>query len=93
MMIPGKLSLKAAKQMIDDRPIDGYATSVNFWSLPALAGVTPSPEVLSQPQRITRWFALGLTVELAGTELRETALIDGGPSPAKLIRRSYGDQP
>jgi general secretion pathway protein K len=93
MMIPGKLSLKAAKQMIDDRPIDGYATSVNFWSLPALAGVTPSPEVLSQPQRITRWFALDLTVELAGTDLRETALIDGGPSPAKLIRRRYGDQP
>jgi general secretion pathway protein K len=93
MMIPGKLSLKAAKQMIDDRPAGGYATSVNFWSLPGLAGVTPSPEVLNQPQRITRWFALDLTVQLGGAELQETALIDGGPLPAKLIRRSYGDQP
>ncbi len=93
MMIPGKLSLKAAKQMIDDRPAGGYATTVNFWSLPGLAGVTPSPEVQNQPQRITRWFALDLTVELNGAELRETALIDGGLSPAKLIRRSYGDQP
>ena len=91
MMIPGQLSVQAAKRMIDERPSNGYASIVSFWSLPALAGVSPSAEAQAQVTMKTRWFALDLSVTLAGAELRETALIDAGLAPARLVRRAYGD--
>jgi general secretion pathway protein K len=47
--------------------------------------------VLEQTRIKTRWFALDLSIELAGAELRETALVDGLLAPAKLVRRAYGD--
>lgn len=91
MLIPGKLNLQIAKQMIDERPQGGYGSVVNFWSLPAKSGITPSPEILAQTQVKTRWFALDLSIELAGAELRETALVDALLAPARLVRRVYGD--
>lgn len=91
MLIPGQLSVQTAKRMIDERPANGYADIVSFWSLPALAGVSPSAEVQAQVKTKTRWFALDLSVLLAGAELRETALIDAGLAPARLVRRAYGD--
>jgi general secretion pathway protein K len=91
MLIPGKLNVQTAKRMIDERPLGGYGSVVNFWSLPAQSGITPSPEVLEQTRVKTRWFALDLSIELAGAELRETALVDGLVAPARLVRRAYGD--
>ncbi len=91
MLIPGKLNVQIAKRMIDERPRGGYGSVVNFWSLPAQSGITPSPEVLEQTRVKTRWFALDLSIELAGAELRETALVDGLIAPARLVRRAYGD--
>jgi general secretion pathway protein K len=91
MLIPGKLNLQIAKQMIDQRPQGGYGNVVNFWSLPAKNGITPSPEILAQTQVKTRWFALDLSIQLAGAELRETALVDALLAPARLVRRAYGD--
>lgn len=91
MLVPGRLDLRAAKRMIDARPASGYASAVEFWSLPAQSGITPPPEAMQQTQVKTRWFSLDLTVELAGAELREIALIDARVAPPKLVRRSYGD--
>ncbi len=91
MLAPGQLSVQVAKRVIDERPANGYANVVSFWSSPTLAGVTPSSEVQGQVQMKTRWFALDLSVLLAGAELRETALIDAGLPPARLVRRAYGD--
>lgn len=91
MLIPGKLNLQIARAMIDARPQSGYGSIVNFWSLPAKSGITPSPEIFAQTQLKTRWFALDLSIELAGAELRETALVDALIAPVKLVRRAYGD--
>jgi general secretion pathway protein K len=91
MLIPGRLNVQIAKRMIDERPVGGYTNVVNFWSLPAKNGITPSPEILAQTQIKTRWFSLDLSIELAGAELRETALLDAALAPAKLVRRAYGD--
>ena len=91
MMVPDQLNVQIAKRVIDERPANGYASVVSFWSLPAFAGLSPSSEVQAQAQMKTRWFALDFSVALAGAEMRETALVDAGLPPAKLVRRSYGD--
>ncbi len=91
MLIPGQLSVQTAKRMIDERPTNGYASVVSFWNLPVLAGISPPGEVSAQPQMKTRWFALDLSVSLAGAELRETALIDASQNGTLLVRRMYGD--
>ncbi len=91
MLIPGRLNLQTAKRMIDERPRGGYTSIVSFWSLPAQSGITPPPEVVEQTRLKTRWFALDLSIELAGAELRETALVDAVIAPARLVRRAYGD--
>lgn len=91
MLVPQRLNVGIARRMIDARPQGGYGNAMTFWSLPALSGLTPSPEVIGQTQIKTRWFELDLSVDLAGAELRETALIDGGRVPVRLVRRAYGD--
>jgi general secretion pathway protein K len=40
----------------------------------------------------TNWFRLELVGELAEFQLRETGLIDGRLRPARLVRRSFGEQ-
>ena len=91
MLLPDKLSLAFAQRMIDERPPTGYSAVENFWSKPALRGISPPLEVMAQTQIRTRWFALEMQIELGGAELSETALIDGAISPAKIVRRSWGD--
>lgn len=91
MLLPDKLSLAFAQRMIDERPPTGYSAIENFWSKPALRGISPPLEVMAQTQTKTRWFALEMQVELGGAELNEMALIDGAGSPAKIVRRSCGD--
>lgn len=91
MLLPDKLSLAFAQRMIDERPPTGYSAIENFWSKPALRGISPPLEVMAQTQTKTRWFALEMQVELGGAELNEMALIDGAASPAKIVRRSWGD--
>jgi general secretion pathway protein K len=91
MLLPGQIDANAAKSIIAQRPRDGYTSMVDFWKLPALAGQTPSPDVLAQPQLKTRWFSLEVDVQLGGIELRQTSLIDATITPVKIIRRAYGD--
>jgi general secretion pathway protein K len=91
MLLPEKLTLAFAQRMIDERPPTGYSAVENFWSKPALRGISPPLEVMAQTQLKTRWFALELHVELGGTEFSEMALIDGADNPAKIVRRSWGD--
>lgn len=91
MLLPDKLSLAFAQRMIDERPPTGYSAVENFWSIPALRGISPPLEVMAQTQIKTRWFALEMQIELGGAELNEMALIDGAISPAKIVRRSWGD--
>lgn len=90
MLMPGALNVATAQRMIDERPASGYSAIENFWAKPALRGLSPPLEVMAQTQVKTRWFALGMQVELGGAALTETALIDGAMNPAKIVRHSYG---
>ena len=90
MLLPGQLDAARAAQMLLRRPASGWDSIEAFWKEPALAGVTPDLEVHGQPQLRTRWFALDLDVELGGAQVTETALIDGGLTPARLVVRRWG---
>lgn len=91
MLVPGRINLTIARAMIEARPQSGFSSASEFWALPARSGITASPEALGQTQVKSRWFALDVTIELAGAELRETALFDAGSPPVRLIKRAYGD--
>ena len=90
MLIPDQLDGERARQIIAARPPEGWDDLDSFWKLPSLAALVPAMEVRDQPQLRTRWFALDLDVELAGAQVTETALIDGGLSPARVVLRRWG---
>ncbi|WP_336960046.1 type II secretion system minor pseudopilin GspK [Sphingobium aquiterrae] len=91
MLLPGKMSIDQARQLLAQRPADGYGSLSSFWALPARAGLTPLGEVGEQTRLTTRWFNVGIRVDLGGTQVTETALIDAQDNPARLVRRQWGE--
>lgn len=91
MLIPQQLTIERARQMLLERPADGYSSVSQFWKLPALEALVPPQEAQEQVRVTTRWFDLSISVELAGAELTETALIDASRRPSRLARRQWGD--
>lgn len=88
MMAPG-LDPDRVRRVIESRPQLGFAGIDDFWNRPALAG---APADVKQQTRLrTRWFELTVLVELAGAELEQHSLIDAVQTPAKLVRRTYGE--
>ena len=92
MLIPGKLSVAQARQLLAQRPEGGYGSTVGFWALPALKSLTPLTEVSNQVRLTTRWFRVRIRVDVGGTQLDETALIDAQEKPARLLRRQFGGE-
>jgi general secretion pathway protein K len=92
MLLPGRITRANAKAIIASRPIGGFADVNAFWALPALAGSTPSPDVLAQVKLRPRWFVLQMRLTLGGVEFEENALIDGARQPARLVTRTYGER-
>ncbi|MET0370136.1 MAG: type II secretion system minor pseudopilin GspK [Sphingobium sp.] len=93
MLVPGKIGIDQARELLARRPVDGYGSTVQFWALPALGGVTPQAEVAQQVRLTTGFFDVDLTVEVGSAQAREQALIDARQSPAILVRRSWTDAP
>jgi len=91
MLIPAQLNVDRARQLLLERPAGGYSSVTQFWKLPALEALVPPLEAQQQTRVTTRWFDLSISVELAGAELTETALIDGSRRPSRLARRQWGD--
>lgn len=89
MLMPGALRLDQARAMLAQRPPGGWNDIGEFWSLPALTGLVPHGDVMNQPRLKTRWFDLKVDVVVGDAELRETALIDAGHAPAKVIVRRW----
>jgi general secretion pathway protein K len=90
MLIPDQLDRERARQIIAARPPQGWNDIASFWRLPALAALVPPMDVREQPQLRSRWFQLDLDVALDGAQVSETALIDGGLSPARVVFRRWG---
>ncbi|WP_150290297.1 type II secretion system minor pseudopilin GspK [Sphingobium estronivorans] len=90
MLMQGQLSVAQARQLLSQRPADGYGSTVAFWAVPALAGLSPLEEVANQVKLTTGFFAVEVSVDVGGTQVVERALIDARQAPAQLIRRNWG---
>ena len=91
MLMPDRLSPDRARALLLARPPGGYDSAYAFWRSSALQGQAPGGDVEAQTAVRTRWFALELRVLLGDNEVNETALIDAGLPPARLVRRSWGE--
>ncbi|MBH2000474.1 MAG: type II secretion system minor pseudopilin GspK [Sphingomonadaceae bacterium] len=90
MLLPGQLSVGQARQLLAQRPADGYGSTVQFWAMPSLSGLSPMTEVQEQVKLTTGFFGVDVSVDVGGTQVVERALIDARESPAKVVRRSWG---
>ncbi|UXC91244.1 type II secretion system minor pseudopilin GspK [Sphingobium sp. RSMS] len=90
MLMQGQLSVAQARQLLAQRPVDGYGSTVEFWRAPSLAGLSPLEEAAQQVRLTTGFFGVEVSVDVGGTQVVERALIDARQSPAKLIRRNWG---
>ncbi len=92
MLLPGQLSIDQARQLLAQRPADGYGSTPEFWASLSRTGLSPSAEVGSQVKLTTRWFNVDIAVDVGGMEVNERALIDAQQTPAQIVRlgRSEG---
>ena len=93
MLYGETLAIDAARRVIAERPAGGWPATAEFWNSPTLRDLPPPGEVLQQVRVTTRWFALDLDVDVGGTQLHETGLIDARQPPARIaVRRWTGDE-
>ena len=90
MLLQGQVSVAQARQLLAQRPADGYGSTVQFWAPLASQGINPLEEAANQVKLTTGFFGVEVTVDVGGTQVVERALIDARQSPARLIRRSWG---
>lgn len=91
MLLPSKLSPAAARALLQRRPPGGFESGYAFGRMLAEQGIVLG-EGEAQIGVKTRWFGLRLQVRLGDAEMEETALIDAGVLPARLVRRSWGEE-
>ncbi|MFA5966131.1 MAG: type II secretion system minor pseudopilin GspK [Sphingomonas sp.] len=91
MLLPDTLSVEGARQMLLKRPPQGYASTSEFWKLPALSAITAGPEAEAQTSVTTKWFALRVDVTLGDADLEDHGLIDATRLPARLATRQWGE--
>jgi len=91
MLLPDRVDVPRARQMLLERPALGYSSLVDFWRLPALDALGAPPEAVEQTALKTSWFTLEINVAVGEAELQETALIDASEMPARLVARQWGD--
>lgn len=91
MLLPGQLSVEQARQLLARRPAGGYGSTVEFWRLPSLGGLSPQQEVQRQVKLTTGFFRVDVTVDVGGTQVVQRALIDARRDGATLVRRNWGD--
>lgn len=92
MLMPDTLPPERARALLLARPPGGFESSYSFWRSAGDQGIPPRADVEAQTSVKTRWFTLGLRVLLGDSEINENALIDAGVPPARLVRRSWGEE-
>lgn len=91
-LLPDTLTAEQARQMLLNRPPDGYGNPNEFWKQAALQAIAPPPDATAQTAVTTRWFALKITVTIGRITLDQTGLIDAGRPPARLVSRQWGEE-
>ncbi len=91
MIAPDALGLDQARDVLAQRPPQGYGSVQNFWTQPALARLGLAESVKEQTMAKTRWFEVTIRADLGGDIVEETVLIDAENKPARLVRRQWGE--
>lgn len=91
MLGPDVLDLGLARAVLASRPPDGYGSVLSFWKTPLLEGLSVPPQATQQVQVRTAFFTLEATVEAGNAFVSETALIDASETPARIVRRQWGE--
>lgn len=90
MLAPNKLGIERARQVLAQRPGDGYGSLEAFWNQRALASLALSDDVRQQVKQKSRWFEVALSADLGGDVVDETVLYDAKQRPARAVRRQWG---
>lgn len=91
MLAGGAMDLSMAQQVILDRPANGYANVIDFWSHPAFARLVPPREVLDQPRLTSAYLAVGIAVESADSRVTQQALFGFQQGQLRLLTRSWAE--
>ena len=86
MLLPDTLGVEGARSLLLKRPPIGYASTGDFWSGPALGGITPDSDAVSQTDITTHWFALRVDVAIGAHRIAGTGAdrCDGPSRAARL---------
>ncbi|MBX3476258.1 MAG: type II secretion system minor pseudopilin GspK [Brevundimonas sp.] len=79
MLTHGRLTVPAARAVLQARPAEGWATADAFWNQSALRGLVIDEETRGQIRLLTTWFDLRVEVQHAGMRAVRTALISVAP--------------
>ncbi|WBH16293.1 type II secretion system minor pseudopilin GspK [Sphingomonas radiodurans] len=91
MLLPDTLGIGQAAAGLLRRPPGGFSDTQDFWKIFAASGVTADPAAEQQTGITTKWFDLRITVNVAGSDVEERALIDASTLPAQLVSRQWGE--
>ncbi len=91
MLAPGVLDGGRVRALLAARPADGYGSVLNFWKSPVLAGLEIPSHAAQQVKVRTAFFTLRSSVTSGDVEVEESALIDARTSPARIVRRQWGE--
>lgn len=90
MLAPDKLGIETARQVLAQRPLDGYGSTVAFWTQGPLAALKLPDTVTQQVQQKSRWFEVAFSADLGGDRVEETVLYDAARGAPRVIRRQWG---
>ena len=73
------------------RPSDGFASTEDVWSQPALQGNQGNSDAEAQAGVKTYWFNLDIAVSQGGASIDQHTLLDASGQTAQILSRSWGD--
>jgi general secretion pathway protein K len=90
MLSPEKLGIDRSRQLLAQRPLDGYGSLVTLFAQGPLAQAGLAEAVKEQVQQKSRWFEVDFSADLGGDKVEETVLYDAKQPPPRLVRRTWG---
>jgi general secretion pathway protein K len=91
-LFPVPLSNEAVLAALRNRPVEGFNSVQDFLAQPSLKAAGPSSLTTVQLRVRSSWFTLALMAQVNTAEFVGTTLIDGRFQPARVLRRSYGEE-
>ena len=86
---PG-LPLASAETVVRTRPQGGWRDLDSFFAEPRLSGIELSPESRAMFTLVSRWYVIGVRVQIADTVETSIALVDTTSGHGRIVRRVFG---